>query len=490
LLAACGGGGGGGSSSSGPPPDPDAILPSAAFAAQCAAPRAGIDPDTGSLYADRQGSATEEKRWVRAWIDETYLWFDEVPGDLKAADYATPVTYFADLKTPARTASGRPKDRFHFTMDTAQYRRQTQGGLLVGYGMEVAVLQSSPPRDLRVAYVTPGGSAAANGVQRGERVLAIDGIDVANGSNVDALNAGLAPAQAGETHAFTLGRADGSGSRQANLVATVVADTPVLNVKTLPGTRGPIGYLQFNDHSEAAEAQLITAIQQLKNAGIVDLVLDMRYNGGGVLAIASELASMVGAPAATRGQVFERLQSNRKNPFRLTDAQATMPFFDNAVGYSAPVGASLPQLGLSRVTVLTGPDTCSASESVINGLRGVGVTVDLVGGTTCGKPYAFFPKDNCGTTYFAIQLQGVNAQGFGDYGDGFAPNCAVADDFGHALGDPAEARLAAALTLRAGGSCPAVVVASASSQKAQATVVEAPYLRRAPWRENRRVDTR
>ena len=75
---------------------------------------------------------------------------------------------------------------------------------------------------------------------------------------------------------------------------------------------------------------------------------------------------------------------------------------------------------------------------MVNSLRGVGVTVNLVGGTTCGKPYGFFPQDNCGTTYFAIQFQGVNQQGFGDYGDGFAPTCAVADDFGHALGDPAE----------------------------------------------------
>ena len=89
--------------------------------------------------------------------------------------------------------------------------------------------------------------------------------------------------------------------------------------------------------------------------------------------------------------------------------------------------------------MLAGPDTCSASESVVNSLRGVGVTVNLVGGATCGKPYGFFPQDNCGTTYFAIQFQGVNQQGFGDYGDGFAPTCAVADDFGHALGDPAEA---------------------------------------------------
>ena len=130
-------------------------------------------------------------------------------------------------------------------------------------------------------------------------------------------------------------------------------------------------------------------------------------------------------------------------------------------------GQALPQLGLSRVTLLTGPGTCSASESIANGLRGVNVQVALVGEATCGKPYGFLPQDNCGTTYFAIQFNGVNNKGFGDYADGLAPTCQVADDFGRALGDPLEGRLAAALSYRATGICP-----PASSTFAKTTVVQ------------------
>jgi len=93
-----------------------------------------------------------------------------------------------------------------------------------------------------------------------------------------------------------------------------------------------------------------------------------------------------------------------------------------------------------------------------------------IGSTTCGKPYGFYPADNCGTTYFSIQFQGVNAAGFGNYPDGFVPQngatggidplaqlpgCSVGDDFTHALGDPAEARLAAALQYLGNGTCPA-----------------------------------
>ena len=153
--------------------------------------------------------------------------------------------------------------------------------------------------------------------------------------------------------------------------------------------------------------------------------------------------------------------------------------------YTTTAGDPLPQLGLSRVTVLAGPDTCSASESVVNGLRGVGITVNLVGAGTCGKPYGFFPQDNCGTTYFAIQFQGVNQQGFGDYGDGFAPTCAVADDFDHALGDPAEARLAAALTLRSTGACPAAPMSKSAQALAKAEAAGIGYLLRPPTRESR-----
>ena len=105
------------------------------------------------------------------------------------------------------------------------------------------------------------------------------------------------------------------------------------------------------------------------------------------------------------------------------------------------------------MTILTGPGTCSASELIINGLRGVDVKVNLIGETTCGKPYGFYPTPNCGTTYFAIQIQVVNQKNFGDYADGFAPICSVSDDFTRPLGDPLEGQLSAALNYRASGIC-------------------------------------
>ena len=461
---------------------------SAGVANLCAAPRTGTDPATGSAYPDRAGTLDNEKSWVRAWIDETYLWYSEVPTTFKASDFGTPQAYFDVLKTPATTASGAEKDRFHYYVNTASFQSSTEGSGTVGYGMEVALLSATPPREVRVAYVTLGTPADLAGISRGDKILTLDGTAVADGS-ADALNAALFPSNAGESHTMVV-VSNAGAQRTVTLTSAVVIEDPVMKVSTLSSTSGLVGYIQFNDHNELAETQLAKAIEDLKAQDVTGLVLDMRYNGGGLLGIASELAYMLAGPGPTTGKTFERIVTNDKNPYGLSDADASLAFQATSVGYSTPADQPLPNLGLSRVTVISGPDTCSASEAIVNGLRGVGIQVDLIGATTCGKPYGFFPTDNCGTTYFAINFKGVNDQGFGDYGDGMPPNCTVADDFGHELGDRNEARLAAALTYRDTGVCPAPSSSSGgqSLNKSTGPLLESPYLRRSPLRENKRLD--
>jgi hypothetical protein len=235
-----------------------------------------------------------------------------------------------------------------------------------------------------------------------------------------------------------------------------------------------VGYIQFNDHIATSEIPLRNAFSLLDNANVTDLILDIRYNGGGYLDIASEVAYMIANPTLTSGRTFEKIVFNDKNPSRnpvTGDSLTPTPFHSTTQGFagSGTGNQTLPTLGLNSVYIITGPGTCSASESIINSLRGVNVNVYLIGSTTCGKPYGFYPTDNCGTTYFTIQFRGENAANFGDYTDGFSPantqgvrgtvvpGCSVADDFTHALGEPTEARIAAALSFRASNnqSCPA-----------------------------------
>jgi len=473
ALASCGGGGGSSDSGSG-------LVASSSVAQHCAVPRSGS--------SDVLGTVLDEKTWVRSWIDETYLWYPDVralsAATLDPNNYTTAVNYFKALKSPLLTTSGKAKDQFHFIYDTPTWVALSQSGVSYGYGFEFAWESNTPPRKAVIVYSNAGTPAAANGIGRGAQILAIDGADLVNGNTqaaVDALNAGLFPTAAGN-HVFTVLDLGATTSRTVTLAAAALAPSTVQNVKTLPAPNQSVGYMQFNDHLATSEAQLIAAINQLKASAVTDLVLDMRYNGGGYLDIASELAYMIAGATPTSGKVFEQQLFNDKNPFQLTAAQTVTPFHATTqAGFStASGGQALPTLNLTRVYMLVGAGTCSASEAVVNGLRGVGVEVDLIGAATCGKPYGFYPQDNCGTTYFSIQFQGVNQLGQGDYADGFTPTCAVADDFNHALGDPNEGRLAAALSYRANSVC---APALAKAQSARASVE--PVLVRSPLRENR-----
>ncbi|MCM2565749.1 S41 family peptidase [Janthinobacterium kumbetense] len=447
LLSACGGGGGGSDSAPVVPPvtpaGPAALVASSTVENRCAAPR-------GSSI-DKPGTLLDELTWVRSWIDETYLWYREVPATYQAQSFATPVAYFDVLKTTATTASGKPKDQFHFTLPTTEWE-VSLNGVELGYGMLLALTRSTPPRKAVISIVEPGSPAALAGLRRGDVLQTVDGVDFVNApdaASVAILNAGLFPKAQG---AHTLGLSRNGAPLSVSLTAVDVSTSAVQNERIIDTPTGKVGYLTFNTHNNVAERQLVETMVRFQAAGISDLVLDVRYNGGGYLDVASELAYMIAGPQVTTGKTFEQVLFNDK-----TRPEAPVPFHAQSQGFPAqnplPKGTPLPSLGLKRVTLLTTGNTCSASEAIINGLRGVDVQVNLIGGTTCGKPYGFYPAPNCGTTYFAVQFQGVNAKGFGDFADGMAPTCDVADDYQHALGDAAEGMLAAALRYRSSGSC-------------------------------------
>jgi carboxyl-terminal processing protease len=502
-LGGCGGGNSSSNTSTGSTTwKAGTFQPSASFANQCASPRAGTDPTTGKPYPDVRGSTLTENNFLRSWTNELYLWYREVP-DLDPASYAT-ADYFNILKTTATTSSGNPKDKFHFTYPTAQWVALSQSGVEAGYGAQWAVIAPRPPRQVVVAYTEPNSPAttAPANLARGAQVLAVDGVDMVNATDtasIDKLNAGLYPSAAGASHTFSILDLGAATPRTITMVSANVTSTPVQNVETIRAA-GTVGYMLFNDHIATSESLLVDAFRSLAAANVSDLVLDIRYNGGGYLDIASEVAYMVAGPAPTTGRAFEKTIFNDKYSTKdpVTGQTLTpVPFHATSQGFSVPKGQALPALNLPRVAVLTSANTCSASESIVNGLRGVGVQVIEVGATTCGKPYGFYPEDNCGTTYFSIEFQGVNDRGFGDYSDGFSPanatgsvgvslpGCSVADDLGHALGDPNEARLAAALGYLANQGCPAVSAAPLGPIAARAVSAAEGTLYRSPWRENR-----
>jgi carboxyl-terminal processing protease len=514
LVAGCGGGD---SMPTQAPPStsntykPGEFLAAATFAAQCKTPRTGTDPQTKKPYPDKAGSTTLENYWLRSWSNDLYLWYNEIP-DRDPSLTNDSLAYFDLLKTSALTPSGAAKDKFHFTYNTADWIALSGSGAALGYGIDWEVVASTPPRAVFVRFVEPGSAAAAAGISRGMKVLLTDGVDVVSentSTGVDKILEALYPSVSGGAHQMRFTNPATSAILNVTLTSAVVTSDPVPIASTLNTPVGKVGYLLFNSHNAPAEAKLVAGINTLKTAGVQDLVLDLRYNGGGYLDIANELAYMIAGPAQTAGKTFESIQFNTKHP--VTDPVTGMVitparFFTQTQGFSGPTGAALPTLGLARVYVLTTADTCSASESIINGLKGAGVTVNQVGVTTCGKPYGFYPEDNCGTTYFSIQFRGVNQLGFGDYPDGFSatrtaatgdpqanlPGCGAKDDLAHQLGDPNEEQLRVALTYRENGTCTAVLpFDAASGDRKQAAVAATGEGGAAlvpptnPWRNNR-----
>jgi hypothetical protein len=200
-----------------------------------------------------------------------------------------------------------------------------------GYGFEVALLTATPPRSAVVAYLdaASGTPATTNGISRGAAIVTVDGVDLANGADVATLNAGLFPTTGGN-HTLVIRDLGSATTRTVTLLAQPITETPVQNVKTLNVGGASVGYMLFNDHIATSESELIAAVTQLKNSGVTDLVLDIRYNGGGYLDIASELAYMIAGVNNTTGKFFEREMYNDRNPFNLTTAHHHRLPFDHA----------------------------------------------------------------------------------------------------------------------------------------------------------------
>ena len=447
LLSACGGGGGGSSSVS------SAGSPSANSLAQICT--------TGSPYVVDASSKTtagtyrDEQNWVKAYLNERYFWYKDMPTNVQPTDskynvytlngsyfdYGQSVSnYFYALINQNKTSSGKYVDEFSFLAPTAYWNNYINS-VEWGYGISVTGTAGSP-NGVKISYVYPGSSGETAGFKRGDTITSIDGYS-STSTNVDieaAFNAALYPTTA-TSHTFTLSRIGAS----VTITAIPTIETlKQVESKVLTNGNQKVGYLLFNSHVLSAEPDLIAATTSFKNQSVNDIVIDMRYNGGGYLSVASALSYSVAGAAKTAGKAFETVIYNDKR----SKENFAFPFYDTSSS-----GSSLPSLNMTRAYVLASADTCSASEAVVNSLRGVGVDVQLIGATTCGKPYGFVAKDNCGVTYAAMEFVGLNAKTEQVSPDGMTPNCVAGDDLTHALGDSREAMLAVALGMQQGLTC-------------------------------------
>lgn len=362
--------------------------------------------------------------FVRDTLQETYLWYRELP-DLDPAGFASPEAYLAAARVRPLDAS------FSYIQARAASDAFFSESQFIGLGLSTSVVSG----ELRVLQVFDGSPAAEAGLDRGARIDAIDGRDVASLIASGAIDGAFGPAEDGlaVTLRFT---PLGGASRLAELRkrAVTIPTVSLTRVFDVAGRR--VGYVFFRNFVRPSVAALDEAFAALRTAGVTELVLDLRYNGGGLVDVAVHLASLIGG-APVRDQVFAESRHNDRN--RRLDA---------VLRFTSPARA----LALGRLVVVATPASASASELVINGLRPF-LPVTLVGGRTFGKPVGQYVFPFCDKVLAPVAFSMVNADGQGDYFDGMPVDCPAGDDVEHALGDPAEASLAEALHVVATGAC-------------------------------------
>ncbi|MEZ5291386.1 MAG: S41 family peptidase [Vicinamibacterales bacterium] len=369
-------------------------------------------------------SVLGQATFVRDTLDEVYLWYRDLPS-LDPADVESPEAYLAAVRV-------RPLDTtFSYIQSRAASDALFSESQFVGLGLSTAVVDG----ELRVLQVFDGGPAAEAGLDRGSRLTSIAGRAVAELLADGSVDEAFGPAEAG--YAVALGfETRGGVSMLATLRKRTVTIPTVSLTRVFDVGGRRVGYVFFRNFVRPSAAALDEAFAALRQAGIRELVLDLRYNGGGLVDVAVHLAGLIAGPAAV-DQVFAQSHHNDRN--RRLDA---------TLRFGAPASA----LGLDRVVVIATRASASASELLINGLRPF-VPVVIVGDRTYGKPVGQYLFPFCDKVLAPVAFSMTNADGQGGYFDGLPADCPAADDILHELGDPGEASLATALGYIAVGSC-------------------------------------
>ena len=370
-----------------------------------------------TAQSGRTCPVTVQNLFVREVMRDLYLWSDTLP-EVDPRRFPSPEAYLEAIRH-------RPlDDRFSYIASAAATDAFYDDSQFIGYGFSTAVSNG----ELVVLQVFPESPAAEAGLSRGDRVVEIDGQPVSALIADGLIDGAFGPPEAGVSSELVVRTRAGGTSRQRLEKRLVTIPTVSLTrVLDVDGRR--VGYLFFRNFVRPSVAALDEAFRSLAEAGVSELVLDLRYNGGGLVEVATHLAGLIGGPL-TEGQPFARYAHNPRNVSR-----------DRTLRFAA-AGPGVPRL--SRLIAITTRASASASELVLNGLRPF-LPVVIIGAPTYGKPVGQYLLEFCDKVLAPVSFSMRNANDQGDYFDGLPPTCAAPDDATRDLGDPAEASLAEAL---------------------------------------------
>ncbi len=350
-----------------------------------------------------------KNRFVYDVFKDSYYWADEVTDDINLSAY--------DDENSLIDAIKNSKDRFSFVLDLKDYESVFESGENKGFGFLARMVPEGDKYIFNVMFVYPGSPAFNAGVIRSDKVLSDELVADNNGT---------------ATRTFHLENSAGV-KRDVNITEAAYAINNIANVSILDVDQKKVGYFVFQSFVGGYTlTQLDNLFRKFKTAQISDLILDLRYNGGGELNVAAHLGTLIGGENVQK-HIF---QNHRFNP---KYAQ-----YDFSTYFESDISQSL---NLKRVFIITTQESASASESLINALRASDnhMEVITIGEHTFGKPYGMYTLSYCDKVLFPIHISNENSDGVGHYVDGLAPTCQARDNITVNFADLREDSLAEAL---------------------------------------------
>lgn len=436
---------------------------------------ATVEPTTTSTTTNTTTSPNAAANsWVYDQLKEWYLWSDKLPSkdktnltlvtgkDGEAADITK--HYFYSLLNDYPNT-----DRFSWIRENVADLTASLSGISTSFGFSRSAVYLDNTQTNVVFFISNvilGSPAEKAGLKRGDIILTINGTQI-NGTNFSSLIAN------NETATFGLGEFKNGAYVLSGKTITatkgVVQNNPIQFSKIIEKGNKKIGYLVYTQFLETYDEQLKQVFGQFKTAGVNELVLDLRTNGGGRISSADLISSLV----------VKNLSTN--NVIHQDEWNATIKAKYPSVATPTKFTNQANNLNLTRLVVLTSNSTASASELVINSLRPY-MEVVIVGQNTYGKNVGSITlKDETNPARWSwgmqpIVLRTVNSKGESAYGTktGFSPDYLVSDNVYpfKPWGDESETLLKKALEVITGVVIPAEASANRSFRTMSTTVLE------------------
>jgi C-terminal peptidase prc len=405
-----------------------------------------VGSPAGAQSGPASCTTTGQNLYVRDVMSDLYLWYEFMPR-VNPVRFSSPEEVLDALRY-------RPLDQtFSYITSRAANDAFYSDSQFIGFGLST----STADGEMRVLQVFDDSPAAEGGLTRGDRIVEINGQSVSRLIENGQIGSAFGPSEVGVEASVVFTSRDGEQHR-ATMIKRLVTIPTVSLTRLFEVDGRKVGYLFFRNFVRPSFGALNDAFAAMKEAGVTELVLDLRYNGGGLVDVATHLSSLIGG-TRTEGQIFAEFVHNDRN----TRYNEILRF-----------GAAESALLLSRLLVITTRSSASASELVINGLRPF-IPVVVIGDRTYGKPVGQYGIDFCDKVLAPVAFALLNADGEADYFDGISADCPAPDDVEHDLGVADEGSLAEALHYIGTGRC------SASSEGTRTLRIRGDVQRATGW---------